>query len=693
MASPHGTQAPPTRGVRAPTPPDQISRLLREVFGLQGFRPHQEAVCQAVTRGRSGLLVMPTGAGKSLCYQLPGVARGGTTLVISPLIALMEDQVAMLKAQGLRAERIHSGRDRLASRQVCRDYLDGELDFLFVAPERLGVPRFPELIGSRPLALIAVDEAHCISHWGHDFRPDYRLLKERLPPLGEAPVIALTATATVRVQDDIIDQLGLVEPERFIHGFRRSNLAVELLEVSTPERPEAVARVLASEGRRPAIVYAPTRKATEELASRLSRDFPAVAYHAGLSPSRRDEAQQAFVDGEAQVVVATIAFGMGIDKADVRSVIHTALPASVESYYQEIGRAGRDGLRSAVVLLYGYGDRRTHEWFMERDYPEVSELDRVFDALTDAPCPKDDLAAELGMDGDLLERALDKLWVHGGALIDPEENVSRGAGGWRRPYLEQVENRRDQLRQMIAFTERPGCRMVSLVKHFGDREDHGEACGLCDVCEPDDTVSGLLRPPEGIELTRISSLIDALREWDDQSVGRLYRDHLEGAMERRAFEDLLGALVRAGLIELAEAVFEKDGKAIPYRRAALTPLAFREIDLDALIRARVRLAGPPPSAARPPRPARRRRAPTPDPLVEAAQASPELVDALKAWRLQEARKRGRPAFRILRDKVLVGIAAAQPTSEEELLEVMGVGTTVLKKYGARILEVVRQSLR
>ncbi|HEX7600329.1 MAG TPA: RecQ family ATP-dependent DNA helicase, partial [Polyangiaceae bacterium] len=351
------TDAPPRNPGReagdrnAPTvdAPSRVARssdlrvLLRESFGFEAFRPYQEDVCVAAAAGKDVLLVMPTGAGKSLCYQLPGIARGGTTLVVSPLIALMEDQVAQLVRRGFAAERIHSGRDRAESRAVCKAYLDGTLDFLFIAPERLKVPGFPEMLARRKPTLIAIDEAHCISQWGHDFRPDYRMLGERLPLLRPAPVIALTATATPTVQDDIANELRLTAPLRFIHGFRRTNIGVEVVVRNPSERGDIVRKLLEDPARRPAIVYAPTRKVAEELAAELSPRLRAEAYHAGLRANVRDEVQSAFLGVRTEVIVATTAFGMGIDKANVRTVVHAALPATVEGYYQEIGRAGRDG--------------------------------------------------------------------------------------------------------------------------------------------------------------------------------------------------------------------------------------------------------------------------------------------------------------------------------------------------------------
>src|SRR5882724_12933199 len=228
----------------------QLTSLLHKTFGFPSFRANQEAVCRAATDGRDVLLVMPTGSGKSLCYQLPAIARGGTTLVISPLIALMEDQVAKLRERNFAVARIHSGRDRGESRQACIDYLNGALQFLFIAPERLRVTGFPEMLAKRKPSLIAIDEAHCISQWGHDFRPDYRMLGQYLPTLRPAPVIALTATATPMVQDDIVEQLGLSRPGRFIHGFRRDNLAIEVVEVATSQRKDLVSELLIDPERR-----------------------------------------------------------------------------------------------------------------------------------------------------------------------------------------------------------------------------------------------------------------------------------------------------------------------------------------------------------------------------------------------------------------------------------------------------------
>jgi DNA topoisomerase III len=696
MSSPGAVSMP--LPLEAPKRTGSLEDLLRTTFRLPSFRPYQEAVCRAVMEGKDVLLVMPTGAGKSLCYQLPGLARGGTTLVVSPLIALMEDQVAKLRELGLRAERIHSGRDRSASRQVCVDYLAGRLDYLFIAPERLSVPGFPEMLAKRKPVLIAVDEAHCISQWGHDFRPDYRLLGQRLPLLRPAPVISLTATATPQVQDDIAQQLGLTAAGRFIHGFRRTNIAVEVVEMLPSERAGAVRRILADPARRPAIVYASKRKEADALGEALQEQFPSAAYHAGMTTSSRDRVQARFLAGELQVIVATIAFGMGVDKPDVRTVIHTGLPGSVEGYYQEIGRAGRDGKPSRAILLYSYVDRRNHEWFHGRDYPEAAELERIFRALTSDAQIDGQVRKRLGMDEELFERALEKLWIHGGALVDADGNVAVGSAGWQRPYLVQRDHKLEQLDHMIRYAESHGCRMLHMVRHFGDQEDSGEPCGVCDVCAPEDCGVRSFRPLNALEQDLLRRIVTSLRGRDGQSNGQLYRDTCpEELSDRKSFERLLGGMARAGLLQITEAEFEKDGRTIHFQRATLTPEGYRG-DSDAL--SRVEMAEEMPRTrkkrdrkARPdkgePRAIRKRIAsgelmPSPAPEL----VSPGIVEALKVWRRAEALRRKVPTFRILTDRAVHALAAARPRSETDLLNVPGIGPTIIQKYGQEILGLI-----
>jgi DNA topoisomerase III len=488
-----------------PVPSAELPALLQARFGFSGFRDHQQAICAAVVEGRHALVVMPTGAGKSLCYQLPGIARGGTTLVISPLIALIEDQLDKLRRMGFAAEGIHSGLARLAARQVCRRYLDGELDFFFMAPERLGVPGFPEMLGKRRPALIAVDEAHCISHWGHDFRPDYRMLEARLRPLtrpasGEGvPVVALTATATQQVQADIVAQLGLEHAAIFIKGFRRTNLAIEAVEVDVSERAEICKQLLADPARRPAIVYTPTRKACDEIARTLGshrkRGYTVAAYHAGMDPNARAQAQAQFLSGTCSVIVATVAFGMGIDKPDIRTIIHTAAPASLEAYYQEIGRAGRDAKPSHAVLLHGAADRRTHEFFLARDYPEPTRLDAIAGLLGPRPTSRLALRRRTRIAAADLDRILDKLHVLGGVNIDGDDKLRRGPADWRPAYLGQRQHRIAQLDRVAQFVRTSGCRMLALVEHFGDRDDSGANCGRCDRCNPQGRLVTDVPPP------------------------------------------------------------------------------------------------------------------------------------------------------------------------------------------------------
>jgi len=338
---------------------------LKQYFGYDTFRPLQEEIIQNVLDKKDCVVLMPTGGGKSLCFQLPALLQDGITIVISPLISLMKDQVDALQGIGIQAAMINSSMNASEISDIIEKTKRGAIKILYIAPERLSLPSFENLLHTLPISLFAIDEAHCISEWGHDFRPEYRNLKHLRSKFPNIPIIALTATATIKVRDDIMRQLDLPAPKIFTSSFNRPNLSYEVL----PKKDsfKTITSLLSSYTDKSAIIYCFSRKDTESIAEKLNaHGFKAATYHAGLSSDRRRENQEKFIRDEVNIMVATIAFGMGIDKPDVRLVIHHSLPKSVEGYYQETGRAGRDGLPSRCVLLYSAADKFKHDYFIRQ---------------------------------------------------------------------------------------------------------------------------------------------------------------------------------------------------------------------------------------------------------------------------------------------------------------------------------------
>jgi len=536
-------------------------------------------------------------------------------------------------------------------------------------------------------------------------------------------VLALTATATPTVQADIVTQLGMVNPVKFIHGFRRDNLRLEVVEVPVPDRARAICGLLADPARRPAIVYATSRKLAEQLAEHLSlttsnragnpetsphADFagriPAAAYHAGLDAATREHVQTAFQAGKLEVVVATIAFGMGIDKADIRTVIHAGLPGTLEGYYQEIGRAGRDGALSRTYLMHSYADQRTHDFFLNRDYPPADHLQEVFRVLTEEPQPVEELRARSRLDEDEFDKALEKLEIHGGARMDFGGNVKAGGPGWKKTYSIQAQHRAEQFEKVLRFTTQNECRMSALVRHFGDLEDAGTPCGVCDVCDPAGAVLRLFRRATAPERELAQAIADDLRGVDYKAAGTLQRGlELVGRMSRSEYDGLLAAMVQAGLIEMEDAEYEKDGEVRRFRKVRLTEAgrkmrpgtAVELLISDGLVEEFGGRSAPPARVRKPK--AAKTEAPKPGVLkaVESRAAVPapmtsedEAVAArLKSWRNAEAKRLGVPAYVVMHDRTLNALAQARPRNPNQLLAVDGMGPAKVERFGSAILGI------
>jgi ATP-dependent DNA helicase RecQ len=559
---------------------------LRQHFGFDNFREGQREVIESILAGKDVVVVMPTGSGKSLCYQLPAMILEGVTLVVSPLIALMKDQVDTLRARGLPATFINSSIPEPEQHARIESLRRREHKLVYIAPERFRSSRFNAALQSIPISLFAVDEAHCISTWGHDFRPDYLRLRHVIRSLGNIPTLALTATATPYVRSDIIQQLGLQHPQTFVSGFDRPNLRIEVVHVEKEREKITRIKRLAQAHEGSGIVYTSTRKAVEQVGRELKRlNLRVSTYHAGMSDAVRVRAQEDFMSGRTQMIVATNAFGMGIDKPDIRFVAHYQMPGSIEAYYQEIGRAGRDGLPSTCVLLFNYADKNTHDFFIDGSYPDPALIKDVYNALAGTGLKQIELSTSeiahlAGLRNEMAIQSALYLLERAGHIERTTTPTNREANGRRqgrtivmldaspatqlRVDPRQVSGRADlerrKLRELIEFCYTEDCYRSHILNYFGDRH-RAKRCGSCGNCQPatevrereaqgDKAFKTDLEPriPTDDELLCVRKILACAKRMNGRFGKKLLAGTLRGSAAKQIVQSHLNELSTYGLL-------------------------------------------------------------------------------------------------------------------------------------------------
>jgi ATP-dependent DNA helicase RecQ len=650
----------------------ELKPALTRLFGFAEFRPGQEQVVRAAVDGRDTLALMPTGSGKSLTYQLAAMLRPTPTLVLSPLIALMKDQVDKLPPEvAAQATLINSSLDPDEAAARLRAAAEGRYRLLYVAPERLRQRRFLDAIAGIDIGLVVIDEVHCVSMWGHDFRPDYLFIRRALDALGRPAILGMTATATPTTEREIAAALGR-DPEVVRTSVVRSNLRYDVEIVDGEEdRLRTLVRRLHELRGASAIVYARSRRSCETLARTLRvHDLAAVHYHAGLEPQERSAAQEAFIEGRIQTVVATTAFGMGIDKPDIRLVALYNYPESLESYVQMVGRAGRDGRASDTLLLASRSDASQLRRFARSDIPTVADLRAVYAQLRGR---REVLPEELGDEPDprvligmleqvgLVQRGFDAGRAMQVEVPDPPADAAGRIDTLLARYEQEALTRADRL---VRFAESRACRHRQVAEHFGEMLD--EDCGMCDVCSPlaapaDAPVSAAPLPDE-IGAAIHGAVLELRWPLGRTGLTAMLRGSMSApkSAQRSPHFGLLSAASQADIKRWIQ-LLEVSG--------ALE--TFESDDGFRLLRAVPGAELPRIGAAAP-----------------AGPADEGLFERLRAWRLERAREDEVPAYVVLHDATLRELACAKPANERDLAAVKGFGPTKLERYGDDVLAVI-----